>query len=125
MAQVTFICVHHCCVTAATHRRSITTLPLVIKGVLCAEDALKAAQHGATAIIVSNHGGRQLDCAPVSVMCPVLYDTTDDARPRRTAWPPLHGPSNRSTPPVRCLWTAVFAAAVTSSKPSPWAPMPC
>jgi isopentenyl diphosphate isomerase/L-lactate dehydrogenase-like FMN-dependent dehydrogenase len=36
-------------------------LPLVIKGILTAEDALAAAEHGADAIVVSNHGGRQLD----------------------------------------------------------------
>jgi isopentenyl diphosphate isomerase/L-lactate dehydrogenase-like FMN-dependent dehydrogenase len=35
--------------------------PLIIKGVLTAEDARRAADEGATAIVVSNHGGRQLD----------------------------------------------------------------
>ena len=43
--------------------RSITTLPLVVKGILTAEDALLALEHGVAAIIVSNHGGRQLDGA--------------------------------------------------------------
>ena len=41
--------------------RSLCPLPLVIKGILTAEDALLAAEHGASAIVVSNHGGRQLD----------------------------------------------------------------
>jgi isopentenyl diphosphate isomerase/L-lactate dehydrogenase-like FMN-dependent dehydrogenase len=36
-------------------------LPLVVKGVLTAEDARLACEHGAAAIVVSNHGGRQLD----------------------------------------------------------------
>ena len=40
---------------------SITQLPLVLKGILTAEDARLAAEHGADAVIVSNHGGRQLD----------------------------------------------------------------
>ena len=40
---------------------------LVIKGILDPEDAEKAVQHGADAIIVSNHGGRQLDGAPSSI----------------------------------------------------------
>ncbi|HSS81280.1 MAG TPA: alpha-hydroxy acid oxidase [Gaiellaceae bacterium] len=40
---------------------SICPLPLVVKGVLTAEDALLAAEHGAAAVVVSNHGGRQLD----------------------------------------------------------------
>lgn len=38
--------------------------PLVIKGVMCVEDALLAIEHGADGIVISNHGGRQLDCAP-------------------------------------------------------------
>jgi len=41
--------------------RSITSLPIVIKGVMCAEDALMAEQSGVNAVIVSNHGGRALD----------------------------------------------------------------
>jgi 4-hydroxymandelate oxidase len=41
--------------------RSITSLPIVLKGVLTAEDARLAVEHGASGIIVSNHGGRQLD----------------------------------------------------------------
>ena len=36
-------------------------LPLVLKGILTAEDARLAAEHGAAAVVVSNHGGRQLD----------------------------------------------------------------
>ena len=48
-----------------TAARSLTTLPIVVKGVLCAADAVLAAEHGASAIVVSNHGGRQLDSAPV------------------------------------------------------------
>ncbi len=41
--------------------------PLVIKGIMCAEDALLAANAGADAIVVSNHGGRQLDGAPATI----------------------------------------------------------
>jgi len=41
--------------------RSITSLPIVVKGILTAEDARLAVEHGASGIIVSNHGGRQLD----------------------------------------------------------------
>ena len=42
-------------------------LPLVLKGILTAEDALLAADHGAQAIVVSNHGGRQLDGVQASL----------------------------------------------------------
>ncbi|MGW3209177.1 alpha-hydroxy acid oxidase [Streptomyces sp. NPDC001135] len=41
--------------------RSLTRLPIVLKGVLTAEDAAHAAELGVAAIVVSNHGGRQLD----------------------------------------------------------------
>ena len=41
--------------------RSETGLPLVIKGILTREDAVLAVEHGADAVWVSNHGGRQLD----------------------------------------------------------------
>ncbi len=41
--------------------RRWSTLPLVLKGILTAEDARLAVEHGADAIVVSNHGGRQLD----------------------------------------------------------------
>nr|BFE61665.1 alpha-hydroxy acid oxidase [Dactylosporangium thailandense] len=47
--------------------RSCTRLPLVLKGILTAEDAVLAAEHGADAIVVSNHGGRQLDGAVASL----------------------------------------------------------
>lgn len=41
--------------------------PLILKGILEEEDAKLAAKHGADAIVVSNHGGRQLDGAPSSI----------------------------------------------------------
>ena len=43
--------------------RGQTTLPLLVKGVLTAEDAERALQHGMEGVIVSNHGGRQVDGA--------------------------------------------------------------
>ncbi len=47
--------------------RSLTDLPLVIKGILTGEDAALAVEHGAAAVIVSNHGGRQLDRTPPAI----------------------------------------------------------
>lgn len=47
--------------------RSLTKLPIIIKGVMHEDDAEKAAIHGVDAIVVSNHGGRQLDAAPASI----------------------------------------------------------
>jgi isopentenyl diphosphate isomerase/L-lactate dehydrogenase-like FMN-dependent dehydrogenase len=46
---------------------SETSLPVVIKGVMTAEDAELSAKMGAAGVIVSNHGGRQLDCAPAAL----------------------------------------------------------
>ncbi|MGV9269754.1 alpha-hydroxy acid oxidase [Kitasatospora sp. NPDC003701] len=43
--------------------RERSRLPLVLKGILTAEDARLAAEHGVDAVVVSNHGGRQLDGA--------------------------------------------------------------
>ncbi|MEM1231686.1 MAG: alpha-hydroxy acid oxidase [Pseudomonadota bacterium] len=42
--------------------------PLIIKGVLDPSDAAKAAEMGASAVVISNHGGRQLDGAPASLL---------------------------------------------------------
>ena len=47
--------------------KSITKLPLILKGILHPEDAKLAVQHGASGIIVSNHGARQLDGVPASI----------------------------------------------------------
>ncbi|KAJ2709848.1 hypothetical protein H4R19_004040 [Coemansia spiralis] len=41
--------------------RSLTALPIVLKGIMAAEDARLAVRHGCAGVIVSNHGGRQLD----------------------------------------------------------------
>ena len=47
-----------------------TRLPVVVKGVCRGHDARRCAEHGAKAVVVSNHGGRQLDTAPAT--CDVL-----------------------------------------------------
>ena len=47
--------------------RSRTLLPIVLKGIVHPEDARLAVEHGADGIVVSNHGGRQLDTAPATI----------------------------------------------------------
>jgi isopentenyl diphosphate isomerase/L-lactate dehydrogenase-like FMN-dependent dehydrogenase len=47
--------------------RSEVPLPLVLKGILTREDAMLAVEHGADAVWVSNHGGRQLDGVPAGL----------------------------------------------------------
>lgn len=66
--------------------KSITKLPILLKGILTREDALKAMEVGVDGVIVSNHGGRQLDYAPDTISAleevvhavggkiPVLFD---------------------------------------------------
>ncbi|HEX2531422.1 MAG TPA: alpha-hydroxy acid oxidase [Burkholderiaceae bacterium] len=52
---------------------------LIIKGIMDAEDARLAAQYGADALIVSNHGGRQLDGAPSSIAAlPAIVEAVGD-----------------------------------------------
>ena len=67
--------------------RTMTSLPILLKGILHPDDARLAVEHGADAIIVSNHGGRQIDgeiatldalpaiVAEVRGQCPVLLDS--------------------------------------------------
>jgi L-lactate dehydrogenase (cytochrome) len=47
--------------------RGIWPRPIIIKGVLTGDDARRAIDEGAAAVVVSNHGGRQLDCVPASL----------------------------------------------------------
>jgi len=52
-----------------------TRLPVIVKGVCRGDDAQRSMEHGAKAIVVSNHGGRQLDTAPAT--CEVLPHVVD------------------------------------------------
>jgi isopentenyl diphosphate isomerase/L-lactate dehydrogenase-like FMN-dependent dehydrogenase len=59
--------------------RSCSPLPLVVKGILTSEDALLAAEHGAEGVVVSNHGGRQLDGVPATLdVLPEVVDEVGD-----------------------------------------------
>eukprot|EP00056_Hartaetosiga_gracilis_P010034 m.147308 g.147308 ORF g.147308 m.147308 type:complete len:207 (+) comp13241_c0_seq9:39-659(+) len=60
--------------------RGVTSLPIVLKGVQCAEDAILAVEHGVAGIVLSNHGGRQLDFARSSVE--VLVEVMDELQKR-------------------------------------------
>ena len=54
---------------------SLTSLPVLVKGVVRADDAAQALAQGAAGIVVSNHGGRQLDGAPATAR--VLGEITE------------------------------------------------
>lgn len=47
--------------------KSITKLPVIIKGILSVEDAILSCEFNVDAIWVSNHGGRQLDCVSATI----------------------------------------------------------
>ena len=72
-------------------------VPVVVKGVLDPEDAVLAAEHGAAGIVVSNHGGRQLDG-----VLPTLEGTTADRRCcRRQARSPASTVGSAAAPTSR------------------------
>ena len=54
-------------------------MPVVVKGVLDPDDAVLAAEHGAAGVVVSNHGGRQLDAVmPTLEALPPIVDAVGD-----------------------------------------------
>lgn len=61
--------------------QTITGLPILVKGVITAEDARIAIECGVAGIIVSNHGGRQLDYLPATISC--LEEVVREAKGRR------------------------------------------
>ena len=59
--------------------KSVTSMPLVAKGILTACDAVKCAEHGVDAIVVSNHGGRVVDTTLASIEAlPAIVDAVGD-----------------------------------------------
>lgn len=50
----------------------VSRLPIIVKGILTPEDSLMALEFGASGIVVSNHGGRQLDGVPATVSIKLL-----------------------------------------------------
>ncbi|HET8976444.1 MAG TPA: alpha-hydroxy acid oxidase, partial [Solirubrobacterales bacterium] len=57
-------------------------LPVLLKGVLTAEDASLALEHGAAGVVVSNHGGRQLDGVPATIdVLPEVVETVGGRAP--------------------------------------------
>jgi len=60
----------------------LTSLPVLVKGILLAEDARRAVDEGADGIVVSNHGGRQVDGAIATLdALPAIVDAVGDRVP--------------------------------------------
>jgi isopentenyl diphosphate isomerase/L-lactate dehydrogenase-like FMN-dependent dehydrogenase len=89
-------------------------LPLLVKGVLTGEDARLACEHGAAGIIVSNHGGRQLD--GVAATIDVLPEVVDAVAGRVEVL--VDGGVRRGTDVVKAL--ALGARAVLAGRAPLW-----
>jgi L-lactate dehydrogenase (cytochrome) len=60
--------------------KSITSMPVLLKGVQCGEDAVLAFQHGLAGCVLSNHGGRQLDTCRAGIeILPEVMEALSDA----------------------------------------------
>lgn len=94
--------------------QTITSLPILVKGVLTAEDASLAIQYGAAGIIVSNHGARQLDYVPATVMA--LEEVVQAAKGRVPVF--LDGGVRRGTDVFKAL--ALGASGVFVGRPVPF-----
>ncbi len=94
--------------------RSITSMPVLVKGVLDAEDARIALDHGVAGIIVSNHGGRQLDGVPAPVeVLPEIVEAVGGRAPVL-----VDGGVRRGTDIVKAV--ALGAQAVLVGRPYVW-----
>jgi isopentenyl diphosphate isomerase/L-lactate dehydrogenase-like FMN-dependent dehydrogenase len=89
-------------------------LPILVKGILTAEDALLAVEHGAEAVVVSNHGGRQLDSCPASL--DVLPEVVEAVGGRLPVL--MDGGVRRGTDVLKAI--ALGAAAVMVGRPAAW-----
>lgn len=94
--------------------RSITRLPVLVKGIVRADDAVRAVEHGASGIVVSNHGGRQLDASPATI--DVLPRIADAVAGRAEIL--LDGGIRRGADVVKAL--ALGARAVCVGRPVLW-----
>jgi isopentenyl diphosphate isomerase/L-lactate dehydrogenase-like FMN-dependent dehydrogenase len=90
------------------------SVPVIVKGVHTAEDARLAAEHGAAGVIVSNHGGRQLDGVPAALdMLPEVVEAVGDRVEVL-----MDGGVRRGTDVLTAL--ALGARAVLAGRPLLW-----
>jgi 4-hydroxymandelate oxidase len=93
--------------------RGITRLPILLKGGVRGDDAARAVDHGAAGLVVSNHGGRQLDGSPATA--DVLAEVVDAARGLEVL---VDGGVRRGTDVLKAL--ALGAKAVLIGRPVLW-----
>ncbi len=95
--------------------RSWSPLPLVLKGILTREDARLAVEHGVDAVVVSNHGARQLDRVPATI--DVLTEVVDAVGGATEVW--IDGGVRRGLDIA--IAVAMGARGVLLGKPVFWA----
>lgn len=94
--------------------KKITKLPVLIKGIACAEDALLSVKHGVDGIVVSNHGGRQLDTCRATIE--VLPEITEAVQGKLEIL--IDGGIRRGTDVIKAV--ALGAKAVLIGRPVIW-----
>ncbi|NXK63466.1 HAOX2 oxidase, partial [Sylvietta virens] len=94
--------------------RSLTCLPIIIKGILTREDAELAVGHGVQGIIVSNHGGRQLDEGPATI--DALVEVVEAVRGRVEVY--VDGGIRKGSDVLKAL--ALGAKCVFIGRPALW-----
>jgi len=93
---------------------SITDLPVLAKGIVRVEDAIRAVDAGASGVVVSNHGGRQFDTAPAAI--DALKAITDAVGDRTEVL--VDGGIRRGADVVKAI--ALGARAVQIGRPIVW-----
>jgi 4-hydroxymandelate oxidase len=94
--------------------RDVAPVPLLIKGILTTEDARIAMDHGVDGIVVSNHGGRQLDGAPAAL--DALVEVVDAVEGRTTVL--MDGGIRRGADVLKAI--GLGAQAVMVGRPVVW-----
>lgn len=94
--------------------RNVTELPILLKGLCRPDDAIRAVDSGVAGVIVSNHGGRQLDTSPATFeVLPAVCEVVDS---RAEVW--VDGGIRRGTDVVKAL--AAGATATLIGRPILW-----
>ena len=94
--------------------RKITDLPIILKGICRPDDAIRAVDHGVSAVLVSNHGGRQLDTSPATFeVLPSICEAVDK---RAEVW--VDGGIRRGTDVIKAI--AAGATATLIGRPILW-----
>ena len=94
--------------------RALTRLPILVKGIVRPDDAARAVYEGAAGVVISNHGGRQLDASPATI--DVLGRCVDAVGGRGEVL--LDGGVRRGTDVIKAI--ALGARAVLVGRPVLW-----